>query len=337
MKLQDIWDSKWFYRVLALLLAIGLFAYVNTENINNTRQNAKTDSNITETAKRTIKVPLQINGDTDKYFITGYPENVNVAIEGSQSLVTMTANTQNFRVVADLTKLGVGTHTVKLRAVGLNKDLSYSIAPKTIKVRIQDRRTKEMPIQVKFNKDSLAPGYEAGTPTLSAQTAEVTGGKGVISRVYQVVANVVLRRNTKRDVSQQVILQALDDKGNTVNVVVSPETVNVKLPVSLASKSVAVNLNQTGTVQDQTEYTLSTKTKRVTIYGSKAALKKIDALDVAVDVTGITKSTTKTYKITSIDRTLVGGSPSSISVRIKVASTGAASAESSGDTSSSSN
>lgn len=316
-----IWDSKWFYRALALLLAIGLFAYVHVENFSNTRQTGKNNTTITATTKRTLKVPLQLNADTDKYFITGYPEKVSVEIEGSNSLVTVTANTVNFRIIADLSKLGVGTHRVKLKEEGLNKDLTYSIKPKTIKVKIQDRKTKTMPIQVKYNKDSIAQGYSVGTPKLSASTAEVTGAKGEINRVYQVVANVVLKRNTKDDVSQQVILQALDAKGGTVNVVVSPETVTVKLPVTLPSKQVDVTLKQKGTAASDTDYTLSTATKTVTIYGNKDVLDQIDSLTIPVDISGITKDTTKSYNVTDVGSKLVAASPSAITVKIKANST----------------
>ena len=34
--MNRLWDNRWVNRLLALLLAIGLFAYVNVESINNT-------------------------------------------------------------------------------------------------------------------------------------------------------------------------------------------------------------------------------------------------------------------------------------------------------------
>ncbi|MFD1430542.1 CdaR family protein [Lacticaseibacillus mingshuiensis] len=329
MHFDKLWESKWFYRILALLLAIGLFAYVNAENLNNTRQNRTNNTAITATTTRTLKVPLQLNANTDKYFITGYPDKVSVTLSGSASLVTVTANTMNFRVIAELGGLGVGTHTVKLKEDGLNKDLTYSIKPETVKIKIQDRKSLQLPIQVKYNKDSLAPDYEAGTPSLSTVTAEATGGKGEIDRIYQVVANIVMARNTKADVSQQVLLQALDEKGNTVNVVLSPETVTVKLPVSLPSKKVPVTLKQTGTANDSLVYALTTSTKNVTVYGANAVLNKIDSLEVPVDVSGITENTTKTLDLSGVDTKLNKVSPASLKVTISVAKSAASSSSSS--------
>ena len=66
-------------------------------------------------------------------------------------MVTTTANTQNFKVYADLTKLGTGKHEVRLKASGLNKELSYAITPAKIKVNIQSRNTATVPVEVRLS------------------------------------------------------------------------------------------------------------------------------------------------------------------------------------------
>ncbi|WP_125705682.1 CdaR family protein [Lacticaseibacillus daqingensis] len=321
--MNQFWESAWFYRLLALLLAVGLFAYVNAEDLSSLTPSSRGNNAITATTERTLKVPLQLKADTDKYFITGYPEKVSVTLSGSTSLVTMTANTLNFRVIADLSQLGVGKHTVKLHQEGLNKDLTYTLRPKTIEVTVQDRKTKTMPIQVKYNKDSLAPGYTAGAAKLSIETAQVTGGKGEISRVYQIVANVVMNRNTKETVDQEVLLQALDADGNTVNVVVSPQTVHVNLPIRLPSKKVSLKLTQTGQATAGRLYDLSTATNRVTIYGAQDVLDQIDTLTVPVDISAVTSTTTSTIRLLDANSKLVATDPKTIKVTITVAQSGA--------------
>ncbi|WP_179394917.1 CdaR family protein [Lacticaseibacillus absianus] len=318
MKLSKFWESAWFYRLLALLLAVGLFAYVNAEDLNSLSPSSRSNNAITATTERTLKVPLSLKADTDKYFITGYPEKVAVTLSGSTSLVTMTANTMNFRVIADLSELGVGKHTVHLREEGLNKDLTYSLKPKTIQVTIQDRKTKTMPIQVKYNPNSLAPGYTAGTAKLNTETAQVTGGKGEINRVYQIVANLVLSRDTKDAVDQEVLLQALDSDGNTVNVVVSPQTVHVSLPVRLPSKRVSVKLQQSGAGVTGLRYTLKASASRVTIYGAQDVIDQIDSLEVPVSISGVTSSTTKTIRLLDDNSKLVATDPKTLKVTIGV-------------------
>ncbi|MCI1894133.1 MAG: CdaR family protein [Lactobacillus sp.] len=331
-KFNQIWDSKWFYCLLALILAVALFAYVNMEDLNRNRNSGSNDTAITATTSRSLKVPLELKADTDKYFITGYPQHVTVEVEGSSSLVTVTANTLNFRVVADLSGLGVGTHTVTLKQQGLNKDLTYAIKPKTIKVTIQDRKSKRMPIQVKYNHDSLAPGYSAGDPTLSSETVDVTGGKGEINRVYQVVANVVMSRNTKTTIDQEVLLQALAEDGSTLNVVLSPATVHVRLPITLPSKKLPVTVKQSGTGIRGQSYSFKTSTDSVTVYGSSAVLKKLDSVTIPVDVSKLTQTTTQTVRLTDVVDGIVSSDPKTVKVTINMTTDAAAAA---GETSSS--
>ena len=320
--MNRLWDKPWVNRLLALLLAIGLFAYVNVESINNTRQNANDDTTLVANKTQTVKVPLQVNANTDKYFITWYPSKVSVALTGTASLVTMTANTQNFRVVADLTNLGVGKHRVHLKAEGLNKDLSYSISPKSVTVDIQVRDNKTMPIQVRYNKASIASGYAAGDPKLSARTVEVTGARSVIDSIAQVVANVSLAHNTRKTVDQEVLLQALDDNGNTMNVVLSPQTVHVTLPISQPSKKVNIELKQTGNAASGHTYALSSDTKQVTVYGDQQSLDKLSKLTVPVDVSGITSTTTRTFNVTDLNDSISAADPKTIKVTVSVGNTG---------------
>lgn len=317
--MSKIWDSPWVYRVLSLVLALGIFVYVNQERLNNTFQSGhKQDTALLATKTQTLKVSLQLNADTDKYFITGYPEKVKVKLEGNAALVTAVANTQNFRVVADLRKLSVGEHTVKLQQQGLSKQLTYSINPKTIKVNIQSRISKTLPIQVHYNKDAIADGYQVGTPQLSSDTVQVTGARSEINRIYEISASVTLNRNTSNAVTQTVMLQALDSNGQTVNVVATPETVRVKLPVTLPSKKVPLSFKQSGDAVSGKAYAFSSDNSEVTIYGSKAQLKKIDSLEVPVDISGISKTTDKTVKLTNVQKGLKSVDPNTVKVHVKV-------------------
>ncbi|MEK0397312.1 hypothetical protein WNX13_09905, partial [Lactobacillus delbrueckii] len=89
----------------------------------------------------------------------------------------------------------------------------------------------------------------------------------VIDSIAQVVANVSLAHNTRKTVDQEVLLQALDDNGTTMNVVLSPQTVHVTVPISQPSKKVNIELKQTGNAASGHTYALSSDTKQVTVYG----------------------------------------------------------------------
>ncbi|KRM21151.1 CdaR family protein [Latilactobacillus graminis] len=309
-------EGPWLYRILALFLALLLFGYVNLDEINTTRQTNNNDTQMLATRAETVKVPLQINADTDRYFITGYPQKVKVKLSGPNALVTSAVNTLNFRIIGDLTKLGTGDHTVKLKQTGINKDIKVSIEPKTIKVHIEHKVTKQFPVQVNVKKENLAAGYSIGNPKLSQDVVEVSGAKSAVNAVSQVVATVDPDEGTKKDINEEVLLQAIDRNGKALNVLISPQTVNVKILVQMSKKTLPISLEKTGEKSGY-HYSLTTETKSVTVYGGQTALTSMTSFPVSVDLSTITASTTKTVKLALPDN-IYESDPNTIKVTINV-------------------
>lgn len=317
--MNKFWDSPWVYRVLSLFIAVALFAYVNAEKIDNSiHTNKTTDSAVLATKTVSISAPLEINADLDKYYVTGFPEKVKVKVEGNAALVTTLQNTQNFRVVANLRKLSVGSHTVRLQVQGLSNNLTYKVDPATIKVNIQNRISKTMAVQVDYNKSAIADGYTAGSPVLSTANVQVTGARSEIERIYEVSASLALARNTHKNITQTVTLQALDSNGHTLDVMITPQTVRVKLPISMPSKKVPLTFKQTGKAATGRSYAFESNTESVMIYGKKSVLQDLDSLEVPIDVGGIDTTTKKTIDLTAIDSDLASVKPGSAKVTIKV-------------------
>lgn len=233
-KPQNPFNSRWFFRISALVLAVLLFIYVNGEKLGNTHKtelNTETTS-LTSTKKKTLTMPLDLTVDSDRYIVSGYPKNVKVTVSGPAALVTATANTQNFKVYADLSSLGPGKHVVKPKQTGLNNDLTYHFKPKQFTVLIQSRKTESMAVQTKVDTSQLADGYKAGQATTSTDNVQITGAIAEVNKVDHVVASVSLSKKDKTNISKQVTLQAVDKNGNTVNVVITPQTTTIKIPIS---------------------------------------------------------------------------------------------------------
>ncbi len=231
---DSFFSNIWVLRISSLLLAIFLFVYVNGSKDGFLRQNTRTGNNSALMSNRsaTIKMPLQLKVNNQRYVITGYPQYVRVKVSGPSALVTTTSNTQNFRVYADLSNLGVGHHTVKLRTSGLNSELRTELSPETIKVNIQPRATTTVPVDVRLSSRSVGDGYEVGTPRSSMTNVQVSGARDEVRRVARVVAVVNVPKNATSDLHRQVTLQALDKHGRILNVIISPNTVSVTVPIS---------------------------------------------------------------------------------------------------------
>ncbi|KRL18627.1 YbbR-like protein [Lentilactobacillus rapi DSM 19907 = JCM 15042] len=255
--------------------------------------------------------------NSNKYFVTGYPEKVKIHLSGPSALVTTTANTQNFKVYADLSKLGVGSHTVRIQQEGLNNDLRYRFEPAKIKVNIQPRKTVSYPLQVKYSKGNVASGYQAGNATADVKTVKITGASDQINRIHSVVAQLNVPQNAKSSINSQAIIEALDADQNTVNVVITPATADVTLPITPGnSKELPVKLEAKGITDDNESFTLTSATKRVRVFGTKAQLKKLSSVEVEVDTSDVKNTKTKKIELDSKLNDVKGFDPDYINVKI---------------------
>lgn len=311
--MQKFYDKPWFYKLFSLILAIVLVAFVD-----NTQVNVNNQSKVQETAstKQAINMALQVSVDADKYYVTGYPSKVKVTLEGSNALVTSTVNTQNFRVYIDLSNLSVGKHKVPIKVSGLPSQLSYKLSQKYTTVNIQKRKSRTMAVQIGYNKNAVAKGYDIGTATVKPETVEVTGALSEVKRIDRIQAQLTVPNASSHTIRRNVMLVALDSKGRQLNVVINPSTATVTLPISVSKKTVKLKLNAANGSSKKV-YSLTAKQDQVTIYGQKKALDKIKSLTLNVDLTNIKSSTTRSYRL-PVPSGVAWVDPSSVDVRISV-------------------
>lgn len=306
-------EQKWFYKLFSLLLAIVLVAFVDNTQVNTSNQTKVQETASTE---QSLKMALQVSVDADKYYVTGYPSRVKVTLEGPNALVTSAVNTQNFRVYIDLSKLGVGSHQVPVKVSGLPSQVSYKLSQKSVKVNIQKRKSRTLPVQIGYNKNAVAQGYDIGTPTVSPETVEVTGAQSEVKAIDHVQAQLVVPNGSTETVRRNVLLAAYDAKGHQLNVVISPATARVTLPLSVSKKTVKLKLNASHGSSKKV-YSLTAKEEKVTLYGQKEALKKISSLTLDVDLTDIKSSVTKSFRL-PVPSGVAWISPGSVDVQIEV-------------------
>ncbi|MHA8262618.1 CdaR family protein [Lactobacillaceae bacterium Melli_B3] len=315
--MKKFFNSTFFYLILSFIFSILLYVYANQDKLNF----SKTDNNITQLASTktaNVSANLQLNVNSSKYFVTGYPDKVNVSLQGPTALVTTTINTQNFHIYADLSKLGVGKHRVKLRQDGLNSELKYKINPTYITVNIQPRQTVSLPVRVKYDKNAIASGYHIGTPITSNRTVKATGALSEIKKARKIIAKLNLSQNTNSTVNSQAILEAVDDKGNTVNVILTPSTTNVNLPISSGNYKELPIKYTADNKSSSLKYEFSSSTDKVKVFGSSSELDNLKNVIVNVDVSNVTSSKTKTVQLDKSLNKVSGFDPDNIKVHIKV-------------------
>ena len=163
MKLSKYFNTKFFYRIVALIFALFLFFYVNADQLTSGQSTGHTLTTSTNEKSIVIEMPLKVKGAKDTEFVAGLPDKVKVRIIGPSAIVTAINNTRNFEVYADLTGKGYGKHTITLSQSGLSKEVSAKIDPQTVKVKISKKATKTFPVQARYNSSNVASGYATGS------------------------------------------------------------------------------------------------------------------------------------------------------------------------------
>jgi len=314
----DFFEKKWFLLGISLLVAILLFTYAYSENYGLSTINR--NSSISTSKQETISnVPIQVDIDTDRYFISGLPETVVLTLKGPESVLVQTISAADYKVVSeDLNSLGAGKYTVQLRVENLSNEIEYQITPSRVNVVIEERVSINSPVEVRFDESLVDPQYKAANPTLSADTVTLTGPASTIARVENVYVTVPAENGLTNSINMNTVVQVEDSDGTKLNVSVEPQEVNVNIPITPYGKEVPLVLQQIGIPAANKEYTIEISGDDViTLTGESSLLEGINQVALPVSVTGIEENTTQTIVIPVPNEALLV-TPVSVMVTITV-------------------
>lgn len=306
-------ETDMTYRLLALFLAVVLFLNTTNASLQSTLYRR------TESYSETINnVPVTLDYDSDEYYVHGYENSVKVNLTSMNRIQLdseVNEDTRNFKVVADLTKLGIGTHEVKLRVSNLRSAVTGSVQPQTITVTIEKKVTKTMDVEPVLASSALADGFKLDKITAAPSQVEITTGEDTFKQISRVVATVDPSKAATDDFSDTVNVEALDDSGQILSVISEPEQVKVSVKVIAPKKTVDLKVNQQGSLSTGvSSYEITLSEEKATISGAKSVIDAIDSISIPVDVSNISTTTTKTIEIPKDNYSV---SPESVKVTIK--------------------
>lgn len=296
-------NNLWFTRIFSLVLAIGLFFFVNLENQTRFQSTAPTDGASITSTEIITNLPIEVNINTDQYFVSGIPDSATLRLEGPQALIFQTVATQSYTVsTPDLNTLGSGEHTVQLQVEGVSKSITTSVSPGFINVTIEEKETGEYELSAIIDEDlDVAEGYELLEPSLSTNIVQLSGAASTMARIDQVVVEIASSEegiNSDLLMSAQVLV--LDENGEPLNVNTNPSQVEINIPVVRTIKEVPIVLREgtNGQVGYNYEVSLSnTESDTVKVRGEPEAITALQNFPVTVDLSGITESQVITIPI----------------------------------------
>ena len=319
--MEKLYNSSWFTKLIALAFAILLFTYVNYENNSKLLTTNPLNGVSTSSSKIITNLPIVVDIDQDKYFVSGFPETASIEISGPTNIVSQTIANKAFDITAqNLNELGVGVHTINLVAEGLSSDLNYTITPSEITIEIKEKRVETFKVDVIFDDSKLATGYVAEEPILNYETVEVSGAASTIEKIDSVQAFVPSSEEIKTDLKKTVSVDALDANGNQLDVIINPKEVTVSIRVNINSKPLPLKLIEIGTPETDYEYELGIEDEKntlISVTGKPEILDNLSSYPLEIDVTGIKETTTKDVNLPLVDG-LSSITPEKIAIRITV-------------------
>ena len=219
---------------LSIFLALLLFFYATTTNYKNSESSAS--NNESETYVHTLSgVPIDIEYDMNKYFISGFSSTVAVELRGSNRVLLQRESdesTRTFQVVADLRELTDGTQTVTLQLANLPPGVSATLAPDAITVKIGKKVSQSLAVEGVIYSNQLASGYSVSKVTVDVSSVKVTTDEETMAKIDHVEAVVVDISNLDSNYSGTAKLQAVDSDGNALPVVLSETEANIQVVVT---------------------------------------------------------------------------------------------------------
>jgi YbbR domain-containing protein len=279
----DKWLSNTnFVRILALCIGVLLWVVVHLDVQSNTPVSA-TDSKNTVT-----NVMVQALYDEAQYSIVSIePAEVTVTMKGDAAKIKQ-MNPGNFKLVTDLSKLTAGTYELPVTTESeLLKGVTLEIVPNKVKVVMEEKKMKEVPVQIDLSGQPAA-GFRAGTPVMNPNRVYISGPASKIEGAESARATISVD-GANQNVVKKVKLTAYDKAGNEVKGTISPPVLEVEVPITLPVKAMPLQIKWTG--QPASGYAVSAiaqSVEQVNVYGTQDLLDKMEFYDgVEIDLNGL--------------------------------------------------
>ncbi|MET1249518.1 CdaR family protein [Sporolactobacillus sp. STCC-11] len=333
--MDKLLNNNWFVKIVSFVMALMLYAIVSAGDGTPSGSSSNIAVNPTQQSA-IITSKLAIKYDQNKYVVSGAPQTISVRLNGSNESILKAKLPSTKSVYLDLSGMKPGTYDAHVQTRGFPSGLTVKPSPKTVRVTIQKRTSKELPIAIDIlNKNSLAEGYTVGDPVMDTQNITVTGGEDTVDSIA-FVKGVISVKGADAAVEKMITLHAYNSNGDQVNVTINPSSVHVRVPIEKVSKQLSINAVTTGTpAKGYSIDSIDQSAKMVTVTAQdKDALDRITSLEpLSVSVDGLKKDKTVTVKV-ALPSGATRSDPEKIDVTVHIIKeTDAESDESSADSS----
>lgn len=204
--------KNWNIKLICLLLALGLYFWVQNEDVE----------------ERRLNIPLEIlNLPKNLVMASTPPKFTRVVIKGSKKILT-SLTSASIRSEIDLLTAQLGNNqsfNVKLKQVDFPDRVEViNFSPKRVTLNLEEIETKKLKLNI-IIEGKLKEGYELGKPTVQPEFVMASGPKSVISKLEKVEMEPVSIEGKFSEIRQRVRVMTTD------SVVSKTKSAVVRIPV----------------------------------------------------------------------------------------------------------
>jgi YbbR domain-containing protein len=157
----------------------------------------------------------------------------------------------DFDVTVDLKNAKAGSQEIPVTTTSKNDKVTIlKVDPATVRVSLEPVSQKEVKIRTVVTGNPQK-GYTVKDETLSRQTATVSGGKSLVDKISEVVAEINLDGSETTNFKQNITLEVADSTNRllkTVSIVPDQVVADVTIESELQQKSVIVKPDLQGSI-----------------------------------------------------------------------------------------
>lgn len=224
-------------------------------------------------------------------FIDSKDKEVQITAIGELTDLNNIKQQNGLKVVANLSELTEGTHSVKLEVENVPNRVKILLEPSTVTVEIKKKNIRRFTLGYDFiNKAKMDSVYDLGTPQLEEGEVYVRASKETLDKIAYVKALIKVDKDVTTDFETTAEIAAYDQDGRKMeNVDIIPSTMKASVKVTKPSKDVPITLVPTGTVPNGKaieSYTLDHDT--ITLYGKQEILNNVLELPISIPASTLT-------------------------------------------------
>lgn len=288
---SSFFDNIWFVRIISLVFALFLYAFVSSENSDQFQAISNQQYASIETSETISKVPVYLGEHDEDVFVSELPESVTVKLTGPRNIIAQVTIEDFIVQTEDIRGISTGRQTIRLIATGLPEEVDYQISPVRHVVQISRRETITVPVEYLIDENLVPEGYEVGEINLSLAEVTLTGKAETIAEIEQVIIKINSDVPQTENFIRKYRLQILDSEGQLLDINASATEIDADVEVRPLIKEVGLSVVPTGENSEKYDYTyeLAGQTS-VEIQANQTVLDQLAAINIMVDVSTLTES-----------------------------------------------